>query len=353
MIPDEAVRREVRTIYSALADGEWIPVKRRSVDAEGRTNVVEIPGRPAELEVAPEALRREEGTIASISLAGQDVAVKVLDLPDAEGLVAVQSRRLERDEILSAGIPDPGPYGIAVAADTIITTRRLDVRFGNYVEIFRQEPNLAGYILNSLFIATLTIVGNVLSCAVVGYAFARIRFPGRDALFIIVLATMMLPAQVTMIPLFVGWVKVGALDTYVPLTLPAFLAHSAFFIFLYRQFFLTLPEELEEAARVDGCGPLRRFWNIAFPLAKPAAVAVAVYSFMASWNDFLGPLLYLTSEERQPLALALYGFKTSFGAKQAHFVLAASTLMTAPTVILFLVAQRVFMRGVVVTGVKG
>jgi len=352
-LPPGTVQREVRMRYRARFQGRWVPARRVRLGPGGEVVEAELVGEHPLVEAESGDIRFEKRKIFFIEILGQKVCVDTIGSPDEKGLAAVQSRPLTVLEARALGLTGGRGYGVFVSPDRIHAERHLDFRFENYVEIFRRQPNFFGAVLNSLFLAAVSIVGNVLSCGLVGYAFARLRFPGRGFLFVLVLATMMLPVHVTMIPLFIGWVKVGALDTYVPLTLPAFLANSAFFIFLYRQFFLSVPPELEEAARVDGCGPVRRFWEIVFPLAKPAAVAVAVFTFMGSWNDFLGPLLYLTSEEREPLALALYSFKTTFGYKQAHFVMAASSLMTAPTILLFLLAQRVFMRGVVVTGLKG
>ncbi len=232
------------------------------------------------------------------------------------------------------------------------TTRRFDPHPENYAQVLKKEP-FHKYLVNTLFITTCCIIGQVLSCALVGYAFARIQFRGRGVLFLVLLSTMMIPAQITMIPRFVIFVKLGWLDSFKPLTLPAFLATNAFFVFLFRQFFLTIPVDLEDAARIDGCGPLATFWHVMLPLAKPAAVTTAVFTFIWTWNDFLGPLIYINSDEKRTLALALDSFKTMYGHSDVHLLMAASVMMILPSLTIFFLAQRAFIRGVVVTGLKG
>ncbi len=153
--------------------------------------------------------------------------------------------------------------------------------------------------------------------------------------------------------MFVMLAKFGWLDTYKPLIIPHFLAHSGFFVFLYRQFMLTIPVDLEDSARIDGCGPFQTWWLIMMPLSRPIVVTVAVFSFIGVWNDFLHPLLYINSDEKQTVALGLQNFKSAFQDFDPQLLMAASTMMIAPTVLLFFIAQRAFMRGVVVTGVKG
>ncbi|MCB0271140.1 MAG: carbohydrate ABC transporter permease, partial [Calditrichaeota bacterium] len=177
----------------------------------------------------------------------------------------------------------------------------------NYAEVFRRMPFLT-YFLNSTFITVVAIIGTVLSSSLVAYAFACLRWPGRDLLFYFVLTTMMLPMQVTMIPVFVMFKDLGWLNTFKPLTVPAFLGGGAFNIFLLRQFFLTIPNSLFDAARIDGCSEFRIYWNIVLPLAKPALATVAILTFLFSWNDFLGPLIYLSDQMKGTLALGLAMF---------------------------------------------
>ena len=324
-----------------------------------------VPERPGEVLVIPpdrdpekpfllpeKAVRKEKG-VTVFEFLGKKLAVDLLPGRQAAGQIAIRTRPFSEKEKERLGLPPDTPFGVPVRKEKLVRQKRLAWHFENYREIFRKDPAFFGYILNSLFLSLVNILGNVLSCGLVGYAFSRLRFPGRNFLFYVALSAMMLPAQVTMIPVFVSWVKLGALDTYFPLTVPSFLAQSAFFIFLYRQFFLTLPRELEEAAQVDGASPVRIFFEVALPLAKPCAVTVAIFTFLGAWNDFLGPLLYVVSDEKQTLALALYNFRTTFGYREPHLVMASSCLMTLPTILIFLLAQRVFIRGVILTGLKG
>lgn len=185
----------------------------------------------------------------------------------------------------------------------------------------------------------------------VAFAFARLKAPGKDALFILMLSTIMLPAMVTMIPLFIIFKNLGWYDTLLPLIVPAFFG-NAFYIFLMRQFFLTIPVELEEAAKIDGCGTFRIFWQIIMPLSKPVLVSVAVFSFVAHWNDFLTPLIYLNSVDKRTLALGLATFSDVWGVDIVS-LMAASTAVLLPVLVIFFLAQRYFVQGVVMTGLKG
>jgi multiple sugar transport system permease protein len=208
------------------------------------------------------------------------------------------------------------------------------------------------YLRNSVFVTIMTIFGVLLSSSVVAYSFACLKWPGRNGLFIFVLATMMLPLQVTMIPMFVLFKEIGWLNTYKPLIVPFFFGGGAFNIFLLRQFFLTIPKELLEAARIDGCSEIRIYWNIVLPLAKPALATVAILTFMFTWNDFLGPLIYLSDQLKGTLALGLAMF---VGQHQTEWglLMAASVLMMIPMILIFVFFQRYFIRGFVMSGIKG
>jgi len=207
------------------------------------------------------------------------------------------------------------------------------------------------FVYNSLYLSLLTTVGTVLSNAVVAFAFARLRFPGNHILFLIVLSTMMLPGQVTMIPLFILFSKLGWVNTYKPLIVPAFFG-SAYFVFLLRQFFATIPRELDDAARIDGCGVLGLLFRIMLPLAKPALGITAIFSFSWAWNDFLGPLIYLSKMETFPLAIALSYLRATYRVLWAELMV-VSFIAMLPPVILFFIAQRSYIQGIVITGVKG
>lgn len=206
---------------------------------------------------------------------------------------------------------------------------------------------------NTVVITTLCVIGQVLSCSLVGYAFARLRFRGRDALFIVMIATMMLPAQVTMIPLFLLFRSFGWVDTILPLVIPTFFG-APFFIFMFRQFFAQIPEALVEAARLDGCGHLGIWRRVMLPLCKPVIAITAVFTFIATWNDFLGPLIYLQSEDKMTLAVALNQFQNQYGDfSDMNLLMAASIVTMLPCIVLFFVAQRQFVGGLSLGAVKG
>ncbi len=211
--------------------------------------------------------------------------------------------------------------------------------------------NFGRYFMNSGIVTLLSIIGSVLSCSIVAYSFARLRWPGRNILFLVLLSTMMLPPQVTMIPVFLIYTKLGLVNTLVPLWLGSFFG-SAFFIFMLRQFFLTIPKDLEEAAKIDGCGYFGIFIRIMLPLIKPALLAVIVFQFMWAWNDFLGPLIYIHDLEKMTLPLGLQAFNLLHGAEWS-LLMAASVMMTVPIIIVFFIAQRYFIEGITLTGIKG
>ena len=224
------------------------------------------------------------------------------------------------------------------------------LRLSNYTYALTLMP-FAKYTLNTLIITFFAVAGGLLSSALVAFAFARLEAPGKNALFIFMLSTVMLPQMVTMIPLFIIFKSIGWYDSMMPLIIPAFFG-NAFYIFLMRQFFLTIPVELEEAARIDGCGYFRTFWQIILPLSKPVLVSVAVFSFVAHWNDFMGPLIYLRSVDKRTLALGLATFSDVWGVDVVS-LMAASTAVLLPLIIIFSLAQRYFVQGVVTTGLKG
>jgi multiple sugar transport system permease protein len=197
----------------------------------------------------------------------------------------------------------------------------------------------------------MVIIGHLLSCTLVAYAFARLQAPGKNALFLILLATMMLPYPVTMVPIYVGFATLGWVNTFLPLIVPAFFG-SPFYIFLLRQFFLTLPPELEDAARVDGANVLQIIWHIILPISMPALATVAIFSFQAAWNDFLPPLIYLHDQSKYTVSLGLSFFRGSYEVRWAH-LMAASLATMLPVILVFFLAQRQFVKGITVTGLKG
>jgi multiple sugar transport system permease protein len=207
------------------------------------------------------------------------------------------------------------------------------------------------YLRNSLIVALLSVLGMVASSAVVAYGFSRVRWRGRNTCFGLVLASMMIPFPVLMVPLYVIFKQLGWIGSLKPLWVPAWFG-GAFSIFLLRQFFLTIPRELDEAAMIDGCSHPGIFWRIILPLSRPALIAVALFQFIASWNDFVAPLIFLNHQEQYTLALGLYMFESQQTATPWNLVMAASVLVILPVLVLFLIAQRSFTEGIATSGLK-
>ena len=224
----------------------------------------------------------------------------------------------------------------------------------NYVEAWQTKP-FDLYLWNSVVILALNLVAIIGSASLCAYGFARLNFPGRDLWFAIALATMMLPNVVLLVPSFVIFTRIGWGNTILPLTVPAFFGGGAFNIFLLRQFFRSLPRELADAARIDGSNEFGIYWRIIMPLAKPALATVAVFTFINSWNDFIGPLLYLSRDPtKYTVALGLALFRQAFiGRTRWDLVMAGSTLMILPVILVFFMAQRFFIQGIAVSGIKG
>lgn len=224
-------------------------------------------------------------------------------------------------------------------------------RWSNYAEALSKLPFVA-FLLNTLVIVAGATTGQVLSSSLVGYAFARLRFRGRGFWFVVLLATMMLPGQILLIPHFLTYKYLGWVNTYKPLIIPHWLGGGAFFIFLFRQFFKGIPRELEEAARIDGASDLAIYWRIFLPNAKPVLATVAVMSFIAHWKEFMGPLIYLSDFEKYPISLGLHMYNSLEGA-WVNLLMAASIVALGPLVVIFFFAQRYFVRGMLLTGTKG
>jgi ABC-type glycerol-3-phosphate transport system permease component len=206
------------------------------------------------------------------------------------------------------------------------------------------------FVLNTLQVTALSMAGMLLSSSLVAYSFARLRWPGRDVLFMVLLGTMMLPGAVTMIPRFIIFKELGWVDTLLPLWVPSLFA-NAFDVFLLRQFMLTIPTELEDAAKIDGCTYFTIYWRVMLPLVKPAIAALAIMHFLGTWNDFMGPLIYISSPEKMTGSYALRLFQSANSGEWA-LLLAAATLWTLPVVLLFFFAQRAFIQGIALTGMK-
>jgi ABC-type glycerol-3-phosphate transport system permease component len=225
----------------------------------------------------------------------------------------------------------------------------------NYLKVLDSVPFLL-WAYNSLFVVLLSTLGTVLSASVVAYSFARFEYRGREIIFIITLGTLMLPAQVTLIPQFVLFHKLGWINTLYPLWVPHWFGGGAFAIFLMRQFIMSLPKELDEAALIDGASYPRIFWQILLPLCKPVLATIAVISFIDSWNDFVNPLIYLQLPEKFTLAIGLNYFKTfpeMGGEPTQHLLMAAAIMIILPVIVLFFTTQRYFVQGIILSGIKG
>jgi multiple sugar transport system permease protein len=207
------------------------------------------------------------------------------------------------------------------------------------------------YLRNTLIIAITSTIGALISCSLVAYSLSRIPWPGRNLLFILTIATLMLPFQVTLIPLFLVFKNLGWVGDFRPLIVPHFFG-SALYIFLLRQFFMTIPMELSEAARIDGASEFRIYALIILPLAKPALATVAIFEFIARWRDYLGPLIYLNNQKYYTLSLGLYEYSSQYG-REWGLLMAASVLITLPIILLFFFLQKTFVQGITLTGIKG
>ena len=199
------------------------------------------------------------------------------------------------------------------------------------------------------------MTAEIFTCSLVAYGFARFRFPGRNVIFLVMLSTMMLPGVVTLVPQFIMWRELKLVDTYDPLVLGAWFAWGPAYIFLLRQFFMSIPREIEEAAVIDGANPFQVYWRVMLPLVKPALLAIAVLSFIGNWNNFMGPLIYLNTGEKYPMIMALKFFEQSLS-KEAplfHYMMAMSAMMALPLLVLYFLMQRTLIEGITVGAVKG
>lgn len=279
----------------------------------------------------------------------------------------------KRTRGLGHGLPTAGGYFLAVAVGALFLLPLLwmissslkpsyqvleypprwlpsPIQWSNFPEALTYVP-FGRYMLNTLFIAVWVITGHLLSCTLVAYGFARLQAPGKNLLFLVLLATMMLPYPVTMIPIYIGFNRLGWVNSFLPLIVPAFFG-SPFYIFLLRQFFLTLPPELEDAARVDGANALQILWHIILPISRPALATVAIFTFQGVWNEFLAPLIYLHDQSKYTVALGLNFFRSCYDV-QWSLLMAASLVTMLPVIVIFFLAQRMFIEGIQLTGVKG
>jgi ABC-type glycerol-3-phosphate transport system permease component len=330
----------------------WIPTAYRAADPGGTIKSVTV-------------LKRIDTPSAEVQLlsgpqSGSIISVEQSALREQDGQISVQ---LRAPYPIAARIIQEFPDGLAEVRFTgtsntvylpVASLRpHISLQWSNFAAAWNSLPlPFHWFLLNTYTITVLNVTGQLLSCSLVAYGFARFRFPGRGPLFLLLLSTMMLPSQVTMIPLFMMWSKAHAVDTFIPLTVPSFFATSAFSVFLLRQFFMGLPRELDEAAMIDGCGPLRIWWQIIMPLSRPALITVGVLAFLGSWDDFLGPLIYLDSLRNYTVSLALRLFQDQYGT-DFSLIMAAALVHIVPVVVLFFFAQRYFVKGIAMSGLKG
>lgn len=357
------VSTSLKTKQAAFASPpQWLPrsFALRPDPAGGADPDQLIPvNRTLQIDVPAAVVKIENGLRA-----GQVMAVQRSQLQQRDGAFWL---KLKNPQPVRVSIQRDMPSGVAqvklsdpanpqrtldrfVAPDELI--QQLDPQWSNYARAWWALPvPFHHFVLNTYTITILNILGQTLSCSLVAYGFARFRFRGRKALFLLLLSTLMLPAQVTMIPVYLIWDRVQLIDTFAPLAIPAFFAQNAFFVFLLRQFFLGIPRELDEAAMIDGAGPLRIWWQVLLPLSKPAITTVAVLSFIAHWDDFVGPLIYLNNLENYTVSIALRMFQNQEGS-EFNLLMAAALVHIVPVLILFFLAQRYFVKGIAMTGMK-
>ena len=336
----------------------WIP----------KTYYIQVAGK--QLEVKKGVVTQEAGAIAVVKdgpKKGERVFVPDSQLKDGKALLQVQvADRIEGNyyavdiekevqpgwvqviEKFSTQYEKVEPYWTFVPPQEV--TEKVKFWFRNYLDVFAKIPFL-NYAKNTLIVCVLGVIGTTFSSALVAYGFSRIRWKGRDFIFTLTLASMMIPFAVVMVPLYGVFKTFGWIGTLKPLWFPCFFG-SAFNIFLLKQFFMTIPRDLTDAARVDGCSEFEIFWRIILPLSKPALTVVALFHFLYAWNDFMGPLIYLTNKDTYTLSLGLQVFQSQHGGTEWHLLMAASAMVLLPILILFFFAQKTFIQGVALTGLK-
>jgi multiple sugar transport system permease protein len=282
-----------------------------------------------------------------VNINGKDVFVYDIAVNGAARQLALVDKQGPTGTFVNPDNPQE-QYQLPVASGVRATRVRL--QWENFILAMTKVP-FGRYFINTLIIVIFGTLGTVVSCTLVAYGFSRFRAPGLNILFLILLSTVMLPAQVTLIPQFILFKKIGWYDTLWPLIVPAFFG-NAWDVFLLRQFFMTLPTELDDAARIDGCGPFGILWHVIIPQSYPVLATVTIFSIIFAWNDFYAPLIYLQSQQNWTVALGLQSFNALY-TNQGNLLMAASTLMLIPPVLLFFFAQKLFIQGVVISGIKG
>ncbi|PQV63512.1 multiple sugar transport system permease protein [Abditibacterium utsteinense] len=306
-------------------------------------------------QITSEAVKTHDGEPAGLSWYLKDSpqakqVAEVADLPSGE--IMVKALASNQDDARSVAATGPE---FQVKHEELTKIRHVAPRWKNYSEALAFLPAETHYGLtflgNTLYLTLMSVIGTIFSSSLVAYSFARLKWPGRNLLFVVLLATMMIPGAVTMMPQFLIFRSLGWIDTLKPLWVPAFFG-SAFNIFLLRQFFMSIPTELEDAAKIDGCGPFGIYWRIMLPQVKPALAAIGILGVMGAWNNFQGPLIYLSSPEKMTLAYALQLYQQQHGGEPG-LLMAASTLVVLPIIVLFFFTQRYFIEGVSLSGLGG
>lgn len=343
--PSQSVRVEVGYHYQACIGDNWRAAQVADPDAAGSIDVVYMDDEDYTIptKVERDELRRTYDQTQK-DLVGSFAMTDTLTVP-SEALVKRVVGWDDRAELahVQVELRQVGRGSLS---------KHIAIRWGNFTKAIDAMKMFPSYLKNTLILCVLTVIGTVCSSTLVAYGFARIEWPGRDKVFLIVMATMMVPFPVVMVPLFTMFKSMGFIGTLKPLWVPTFFA-GAFNVFLLRQFFRTIPKDLSESARIDGCSELRIFLQIILPLAKPAIAVVALFQFMGTWNDFLGPLIYLTEQKDFTLALGLQAYQSQSGGTQWHYLMAASSMIVLPIIVLFFLAQRTFIEGISMSGLKG
>jgi multiple sugar transport system permease protein len=297
----------------------------------------------AEVNGQPEPLYQ-----VTLPAAGTAGAVPGAEAPAAQQMALIKKQPGGMGLFVDPSDPTAAPVSLKIADQAPV--RHIELHWENYREAVTAVP-FPRYFLNTLIVTFVGMAGMLISCSLVAFGFSRFRARWLDVLFIVLLSTIMLPRQVTLLPVYVLFQRLGWVDTLLPLIVPAFFANP-YDVFLLRQFFMTIPLEMDEAAKIDGANPLRVLWSVLLPQSKPALLTVAIFHFLWAWNDFYEPLIFLHSRDNWTMAVGLQTFNALYSVN-THLIMAASVLMILPPVLIFFFAQRVFMQGVVVSGVKG
>ena len=331
--------------YYVKFEGKQVEVKKGITTQEpGVIAVVKEGPRKGERLFVPKSQFREGKALLQVQVADrifEDYYLIDIEKEVGAGWVQVVEKT-------SGQYAKTGPYWTFVPPQEV--TERVKFWWDNYAKVFRKIP-FFNYTKNTLIVCILGSLGVTLSSALVAYGFARIRWPGRDFIFMLTLSSMMIPFAVTMVPLYGVFKAFGWIGTLKPLWMPS-LFGGAFNIFLLKQFFMTIPKDLTDAAKVDGCSELGIFFRIMLPLSKPALTVVALFHFMYAWNDFMGPLIFLTNKDTYTLSLGLQVFQSQQGGTEWHLLMAASAMVILPILIMFFFAQKTFIQGVALTGIK-